>query len=221
MDHQAARRGDVVTTPTQDTGHETAYERGLRHGGTPGSSSSSSGGGGMSFLKKPIGPLPLWVWLALGVFAALGYYIWAKKSASSTTAPQSSTSTGTGTTDSSLIPQFVNQVYTNQSPPETPITTASGTGSGGSGTSTTSTGTGGNTSTTKSAVTIPNVVGLDAEQAIQVLKSAGLDPQITLTSASNKPGIFHIITKTGPAAVGSTVAPGTVVKLYYKDSKNM
>jgi|SRR5580692_1990820 Flp pilus assembly protein TadG len=213
-----------MTTPTQDTGHETAYERGLRHGGS--GSNSSGGGGSMGFLTKPIGPLPLWVWLVLGIFAAFGYYIWSKKSSANTTSTASNTSTGTGTTDSSLIPQFVNQVYTNQGPPETPLTTASGQGGSsgtgtGTGTTTTSTGTGGNSSTTNSSVKIPNVVGLDAEQAIQVLQSAGLHPEITLTPASNKPGIFHIVTKTGPAQVGQSVAPGTVIKLYYKDSKNM
>lgn len=217
-----------MTTPTQDAGHETAYERGLRHGG----SQSGGGGGGSNFLTKQIGPLPLWAWLGLLLFGAIGYYVWSKhNSATSTNAATNNTSTGTGTTDSSLIPQFVNQVYTNQAPPETPVTTASGqggsstssaggsTGSSGTGTSTTATGSGGNSSTTKSAVTIPNVVGLDADQAIQVLKSAGLNPSITLTAASNHPGIFHIVTKTAPA-VGGTAAPGTKVILYYKDSKN-
>lgn len=218
---------------------ESAYERGARHereGGAAGSGGSSnvggSRGGGMAFLSKPLGPLPLWVWLVLGLFAALGYYVWAKHNSATTTAASSTnTSTGTTTTDSSLIPQFVNQVYTQGTPPEAPLTTASGTGStsggtttsggsttGGSGTTTTSTGTGGNSSTTNSSMVIPNVNGLYADQAIQVLKSAGFDPQITLTSASNHPGIWHIITKTQPAE-GSSAAKGSIIKLYYKDSK--
>jgi hypothetical protein len=71
----------------------------------------------MAFLKRPIGPLPLWVWLALLLFGAVGYFLWKKKQAASSTSA-SNTSTGTGTTDSSLIPQFVNQVYTNSTPPE-------------------------------------------------------------------------------------------------------
>jgi hypothetical protein len=168
----------------------------------------------MGFLKKPIGPLPLWAWLGLGLFAAIGYYIWSQKKAASSASSQSSdTSTGTGTTDSSLIPQFVNQVYTNNTPPEAPPTTAS------SGTGTTSTGTGGNSSTTLTTLAVPNVAGLTADQAEVKLKNAGFNPSITLTSASNKPGIFHIITKTSPAA-GSNASKGSTVTLYYKDSKN-
>jgi hypothetical protein len=45
-----------------------------------------------------------------------------------------------------------------------------------------------------------------------------LTPKITLDANSDKPGIFHIITKTSPAA-GSSVAKGTTIVLYYKDSK--
>jgi hypothetical protein len=126
-----------VSVQTEDTGRETAYERGLRHGGT-----STSGGGTSSFLKRQIGPLPVWVWLALILFGAVGYYLWSKKKAASTTSSASSSDTSTGTTDSNLIPQFVNQVYTNPAPPE----------GAGSASSTTS-GTGGNASTTKSVST--------------------------------------------------------------------
>jgi hypothetical protein len=104
-----------MSVQTEDTGRETAYERGLRHGGN----SSNSGGGNLGFLKKPVGPLPLWVWLVLGLFGALGYYVWAKHNAASKTS-STNTSTGTDTTDSSLIPQFVNQVYTGNNPPESP-----------------------------------------------------------------------------------------------------
>jgi hypothetical protein len=72
------------------------------------------------------------------------------------------------------------------------------------------------TSTAK--VKVPNVAGQEATQAETTLKSAGLTPKITLDANSDKPGIFHIITKTSPAA-GSTVAKGTTIVLYYKDSK--
>lgn len=78
-----------------------------------------------------------------------------------------------------------------------------------------STGQTGTTSATN--VTIANVVGMDAAQAQQVLISQGLKPEITFTAAANKPGIYHIITKTSPA-VGASVAPGTTVILYYKTS---
>jgi hypothetical protein len=67
-------------------------------------------------------------------------------------------------------------------------------------------------------VTIPDVSGLDAAQAQHVLTGLGLKPLITFTAASNHPGIFHIITKTSPAA-GTSVARGTTVTLYYRDSK--
>lgn len=105
-----------MSTPTEDTGRESTYERGLRHGQ---SSSNAGGGGGAAWLQRPVGPLPLWVWLALALFGAVGYYLWSKKNASNKkTAASDNTSTGTSTTDSNLIPQFVNQVYTGDTPPE-------------------------------------------------------------------------------------------------------
>lgn len=69
--------------------------------------------GGM-FTRK-VGPLPVWAWMAVGLVAAIAFYLIQKKNApaASTAAP----STATGTTASSSIPQFVNQVYTNGSPP--------------------------------------------------------------------------------------------------------
>jgi hypothetical protein len=59
----------------------------------------------------------LWAWLGLALFAAVGYYVWARNNKANSTQAASNTSTGTGTTDSSLIPQFVNQVYTDNLPP--------------------------------------------------------------------------------------------------------
>jgi len=98
---------------------------------------------------------------------------------------------------------------TPPAPPSTPAHLANTTTGGSSGT-----GTG---TTTAAEVTIPNVVGKTDAQASSQLESAGLRPSITFTAASNKPGIFHIITKTSPA-VGSSVAKGTTVVLYYRDS---
>ena len=189
---------------TEDTGRETAYERGLRHGG---SNSGSSGGGSLAFLKKPLGPLPIWVWLSLGLFAALGYYIWAKKKGTSTTSTASSdTSTGTGTTDSSLIPQFVNQVYTGTTPPEAPPTTASG------GTGTTTTGTGGNTGTTTavspSEVTVPNLINTDVEASTSSLSSLGL--ALTGSILPNKTGSIRWIKTQNPTA-GTLVPTGSKI----------
>jgi hypothetical protein len=100
-----------------ESSSETAYERGRRHGET--GTGPGSGGGGNGFLTRMVGPLPLWVWGAMGLILAVTYYVYSKnktsKSVSATAANQ--TNTSTGTTNSSLIPQFVNQVYTNPSPP--------------------------------------------------------------------------------------------------------
>jgi len=195
-----------MSTPTEDTGRETAYERGLRHG-----TSNSGGGGSMSFLKKPIGPLPLWAWLALGIFAAFGYFIWAKNNSAkstSSTAASSNTSTGTGTTDSSLIPEFVNQVYTNQGPPEPPLTT------GSTGTGTTTTGTGGNTTTTTAVspaeVTVPNLINTDVEASSSSLSSLGL--KLTGSILPNKTGSIRWIKTQSPAA-GTLVPQGSAIKV--------
>jgi PASTA domain len=68
-------------------------------------------------------------------------------------------------------------------------------------------------------VTVPNVAGMDADQAETVLRSEHLNPKITLTASSDKKGIDHIITKTSPAA-GKKVAPNTTVVLYYRDQKS-
>jgi PASTA domain len=72
---------------------------------------------------------------------------------------------------------------------------------------------------TSTMVTVPNVSGQDAEQAITTLKNAGLVGIITLDSQSNHPGIFHVITKTVPSA-GTSVPKGSQVTLYYQDSKS-
>jgi hypothetical protein len=66
-------------------------------------------------------------------------------------------------------------------------------------------------------VTVPDVTGKDAIAAESELIQAGLKPDLTLNRASDKKGIFHIITKTSPPA-GSSVARGSTVTLYYRDS---
>ena len=66
-------------------------------------------------------------------------------------------------------------------------------------------------------ITVPDVTGKTDGQATAELESAGLKPLITFTPASNKKGIFHIITKTNPPA-GAKVASGTTVTMYYRDS---
>lgn len=69
---------------------------------------------GGNILTRKIGPLPLWGWMAIGLVAAIGFYLMQKRNAASSS---SNTSSGTSTTSSSQIPQFVNQIYTNGSPP--------------------------------------------------------------------------------------------------------
>jgi PASTA domain len=71
--------------------------------------------------------------------------------------------------------------------------------------------------TSASQVTVPNVTNMTADNAIAILKKSGLNGTISLDANSNKPGIFHIITKTQPPA-GTSVATGSNVILYYRDT---
>lgn len=81
-------------------------------------------GQGGSFLTRKLGPLPMWAWMGVGLGAALAYTSWSKNKKAAAMASQQAqngtlptTNTASGSTPASLIPQFVNQVYTNQSPP--------------------------------------------------------------------------------------------------------
>jgi hypothetical protein len=86
---------------------------------------SSGGGGTMSAFKRKIGPLPMWAWMAIGLGIALALSIWQKnkKASSSQTAASADT-----TTAASQIPQFVNQTYVQNTPPQTTTPTGGGTG---------------------------------------------------------------------------------------------
>lgn len=81
---------------------------------------------GNVFMRK-LGPLPVWAWMGVGLGVALAYTTWKKNKTATAAASSSGTSTGTsaGTTDSSLIPQFVNQTYVNSAPPASPAIPAS------------------------------------------------------------------------------------------------
>jgi len=80
-----------------------------------------------------------------------------------------------------------------------------------------SSSTGQSSTTPAGTVAVPNVAGMTADNALGVLKHAGLNGSISLDATSNKPGIFHIVTKTQPAA-GTQVASGSTVVIYYRDS---
>jgi hypothetical protein len=86
--------------------------------------------GSSSTFTRKLGPLPLWAWMGLGLAVALGYYFIRqnKASASASQGSSSGSSGSSGTTDSSLVPQFVNQTYVENAPPQAPSTpTSSGT----------------------------------------------------------------------------------------------
>lgn len=75
--------------------------------------------GGGPFTRH-LGPFPLWVWMGLGLAVVLAYANWSKAKKSAANANQGTlptAQTASGSTPASLIPQFVNQVYENPSPP--------------------------------------------------------------------------------------------------------
>jgi hypothetical protein len=102
---------------------ETAPER-------PGPSSNNV------FLRK-VGPLPMWGWMAVVLLLAVLFYMY-HKSHSSSSGSSTLLANGTSTTaqnsanaaggvDASLVPQFVNQVYNQETPPAAPNVTVNNT----------------------------------------------------------------------------------------------
>jgi hypothetical protein len=82
----------------------------------------SSGGGNV--WTRRVGPLPLWGWAGIGLGGFLVLFLFRKNKASSSTTGQSSSTVDTpGGVDASLVPQFVNQVYTQGTPPPAPNVT--------------------------------------------------------------------------------------------------
>lgn len=71
---------------------------------------------GSGVFARKLGPLPLWAWMGIGLAAALGYYYFRTNKASA--AATQTAASQSGTTDSSLVPQFVNQTYVSGAPPE-------------------------------------------------------------------------------------------------------
>lgn len=76
------------------------------------------GGSDNVFLRK-LGPFPTWVWMIFVLLVALLYHLYAKNKAGNTAENVASPSTVNtpGGVDASLVPQFVNQTYTNTTPP--------------------------------------------------------------------------------------------------------
>lgn len=92
-------------------------------------SAPERGGGGNVFTRK-VGPLPMWAWMGLALLVAVLYYMVKKKSSSTTSsgATQSPSTVNTpGGVDASLVPQFVNQVYNQETPPAAPNVTVNNT----------------------------------------------------------------------------------------------
>lgn len=81
-----------------------------------------SGGGGSNVWTRKYGPMPLWAWGGVVVLLALGYSLYKKHTAAaSSQQTQSNPSVNSpGGVDASLVPQFVNQVYTQGQPPPAP-----------------------------------------------------------------------------------------------------
>jgi hypothetical protein len=87
--------------------------------------------GGNVFTRK-LGPLPMWGWMGILLLVAILYYMWHKNQANAsgnTSGASSSPSTVNtpGGVDSSLVPQFVNQVYNQETPPPAPNVTVNNT----------------------------------------------------------------------------------------------
>lgn len=84
-----------------------------------------SGGGAGNLFTRKLGPLPMWAWMGVGLGVALAFTSWTKNkkaAAAAAAGPNTAgvlptTQTASGSTPSSLIPQFVNQVYNQESPP--------------------------------------------------------------------------------------------------------
>jgi hypothetical protein len=170
---------------------ETAYERGYRVGasdaGGGGSVNSTTGAkvtrGGTGFFTQQWGPLPVWGWMAVGLLIAVGYYFWNKNQSSNS----SSTTGTTGTTNDSLIPQFVNQTYTQVNPPSD-----------------------GNTGGTANLINVPDVQGQSLEASQDELQAYGFLVKGFSFAPNSPKGSVRIVTNQEPrpgtmAPKGSTI----------------
>jgi LysM repeat protein len=80
---------------------------------------------GNVFTRK-VGPLPMWAWMGIALALAIVYYLYKKNKAGSTSSQNSAQNSSVNTpggVDASLVPQFVNQVYNQETPPVAPNVT--------------------------------------------------------------------------------------------------
>lgn len=84
----------------------------------------TGGGGGTNVFTRKIGPLPVWGWGAIVLLVAVFWSMYSKQKAAASSANSgtggASTVDSPGGVDASLVPQFVNQVYTQNTPPPAP-----------------------------------------------------------------------------------------------------
>jgi hypothetical protein len=88
----------------------SSYERGYQQGieGKPPATPRKEG----NFFMRNIGPAPVWAWVIGAVILAVIVFLWRRNQ------QNSAQSAAPSTTSDSQIPQFVNQVYDNESPPD-------------------------------------------------------------------------------------------------------
>ena len=80
---------------------------------------------GNVFTRK-VGPLPMWAWMGIALAVAIVFYLYKKNKAgsgNSQSSTQNSSVNTPGGVDASLVPQFVNQVYNQETPPIAPNVT--------------------------------------------------------------------------------------------------
>lgn len=157
-----------------------------------------SGGGGNAFTRQ-IGPMPLWGWMAVALAIVLVYAYWKNSQAQSQNSSSGTTTSGSGTTDTSLIPQFVNQVYTQNSPPDpgTPGPTGPSGPAGTTGTTgaTGPTGATGKPGTTGSSAPVAQANEYPAPTGLKVSALSGTSVRLAwnyITSVTPKPTSYTI-----------------------------
>ena len=90
--------------------------------------STAPQGGGNVFTRK-IGPMPMWAWMGIALALAIVFYLYKKKTSANSSSTNSSAggANSPGGVDASLVPQFVNQVYNQETPPVAPNVTVNNT----------------------------------------------------------------------------------------------